>query len=496
MDSENGNSTLVANDGYSSLFRNGGERSKTPAHVLVVTIAFPGHFAPLVQLLYHLEAESPGLRVTVWGNKDRIADLQKLQLRGELKGLDLHLEDVFGEIPVYPDPKFPVRAATTSAKCLEECQPVREKLVAQKDIPGGPTAIVSDMFQYWCKDFADELGVPWYTYFSTSSLFLVVTAERDAIIKAGIHPEKSPNLNDLMGNTFPGLEFIRIRDLTEEVFFFEKFYLDVIGRSTRASAILLNTSEELDSLAGSIGVVRKLWPTTRILPVGPSLQYPGFGKVYTTTHSSSNCMEWLESQTENSVLYIAFGSLGAVSKETVMELAAGLEASGVPFLWALKVPAHLNMADWLPEGFLEQTKGQGIIVTDWAPQVRILAHSATGGFLSHCGWNSTLESLCSGVPIISWPLSAEQPMNARFIADVAKVGVAVSYFKDEDQYSFEGVTRQAVEKAVRLVMLEKKGEEFRKNAKEVQKSLFAAVAEGGSSYRNLHLLLDELTGKR
>ncbi|CAM6085884.1 unnamed protein product [Calypogeia fissa] len=472
--------------------------SKTGAHVLFVTAPFPGHFAPKVQLLYHLEAKYPGLRVTVWANKDRIEDLQKLQHGGGLKGLDMRMEEVYGEVPFYDlDPKFPVRVGTTIPKFFEECQPFQEKLLAQKDTPGGPTAIVADLFQHWSKDLADELGVPWYTYYTPSPLLLVHCVEASEMTKAGLHPKTSPNLDDLLDpSTFPGLPCVRNRDFIEEIFVFDKFCLEQTDRSTRASAILLNTSEELDSLAGSIAAVRKLCPSTRILTIGPSLQYPGFGKVYTSTDSASNCLQWLNSQAPNSVLYVAFGSLGFLPNESVMELAAGLEASGVPFLWALKVPAKMTMSQLLPEGFVERTKAQGIIETGWAPQVKILAHPSTGGFLSHSGWNSTLESLCAGVPLIAWPWAAEQPLNARFIADVAKVGLGICHFKDKDQYSFEGITRQAVTKAVKQLMLEKKGEELRNNAAKVQKSLLADVTEGGSSYQNLHLLLGELGGVR
>ncbi|CAM6118569.1 unnamed protein product [Calypogeia fissa] len=145
--------------GFPCLFGNlenfvtdGGETSKAGAHVLFVIVPFPEHFAPKVQLLYHLEAKYQGLRVTVWTNKNRIADLQELQLKGDLKDLDLRMEEVYGEVPVSPlDPKFPVPLDSTIAKFFEECRPFRERLVEQKDIPGGPTAIVADMFQYWSR---------------------------------------------------------------------------------------------------------------------------------------------------------------------------------------------------------------------------------------------------------------------------------------------------------------------------------------------------------
>lgn len=122
------------------------------AHLLFVTIAFSGHFAPFVQLLYHLEAKRPGLTVTVMGNTDRIAEVHKLQSKGDLSKLDLRLEPVFGAMPVYAqDPKFPVRPEPVSHNNLAECLSLRTKLIAEKDLPGGPTVVVSDMFLYWAK---------------------------------------------------------------------------------------------------------------------------------------------------------------------------------------------------------------------------------------------------------------------------------------------------------------------------------------------------------
>lgn len=476
---------------------NGGEKidGKHKAHVLFVTVPFPGHFAPKVQLIYHLEAKYPGTTVTVWGNKDRIADLEKLQRKGDLKDLDLHLVQVFGEPPPYPDPVFPIRAATTVDKNIEECEHLRAKLIAQKNSPGGPTAIVADQFQWWSKDFADELGIPWFTYFSCSPMFLLNVVEIPRLVKAGIHPWHSPNLNDRLEPDYPGFPHIRIRDLVEETFNFDKFYANILERSKGASGILLNASEEMDCPAGTVDATRKLLPSTRILTIGPSLQFPGFGKIYSAvTSSSSNCVRWLDSQPAKSVLYIAFGSLGAISKNSTMALAAGLEAAGVRFLWALRVKDTTDPSQWLPEGFVERNKGRGFVETAWAPQATILAHPATGGFLSHGGWNSTLESFCAGVPLICWPLSAEQYMNARFVSDIAKVGIAICYAKEEEQDSFENITSQTVATAVKQLMVEEKGDELRRNAEAVQKSLFAAVAEGGSSYRNLNTLIDELAG--
>lgn len=112
---------------------------------------------------------------------------------------------------------------------------------------------------------------------------------------------------------------------------------------------------------------------------------------------------------------MAFGSIGSLPKYSITELAARLEASRVPFLWALKMKGSMDLSDWLPQGFFERTKGHGLIETTWALQAKILDHSSTNGFLSHYRLTSLLESLCVGVPLIAWTLSAEQPLNARLV---------------------------------------------------------------------------------
>nr|GFB34647.1 hydroquinone glucosyltransferase-like [Tanacetum cinerariifolium] len=133
---------------------------------------------------------------------------------------------------------------------------------------------------------------------------------------------------------------------------------------------------------------------------------------------------WLGKHPVSSVLFVSFGSGGTLSQEQINELAFGLEQSGQRFLWVIKSPhgtsnasyfnaqSHLDPFGFLPDGFLDRVKDRGFLVSSWAPQVEILGHGSTGGFLTHCGWNSISESVVNGVPMIAWPLFAEQRMNA------------------------------------------------------------------------------------
>ena len=140
--------------------------------------------------------------------------------------------------------------------------------------------------------------------------------------------------------------------------------------------------------------------------------------------SPEKCLDWLDKHPRSSVLYICFGSQNSISPSQMIELAIGLEDSGKPFIWVIRPPVGFDMkdefgVDWLPENFEKRMaeSNQGLIVHKWAPQLEILSHKSTGAFLSHCGWNSVMESLCVGVPIIGWPMAAEQCYNSRMLTE-------------------------------------------------------------------------------
>ncbi|MCD7453380.1 hypothetical protein HAX54_020795 [Datura stramonium] len=144
------------------------------------------------------------------------------------------------------------------------------------------------------------------------------------------------------------------------------------------------------------------------------------------------CKEWLDKKEKRSVLYICFGSQNTISASQMMQLAKALNGVEVNFIWVIRPPlgfdvnADFKPEEWLPEGFIQRTQEnekRGLIVLNWAPQVEILAHESTGAFLSNCGWNSVLESLINGVPLIGWPMAADQFFNAKFLEE--EIGVCV-----------------------------------------------------------------------
>lgn len=221
------------------------------------------------------------------------------------------------------------------------------------------------------------------------------------------------------------------------------------------------------------------------------------GKVDKKTNSSSKhkSIEWLDKQTSNSVLYVSFGTTTSMKEEEIKKLAMGLEQSGQKFIWVLRDADAGNIFEGdirraeLPSGFEERLKEVGLVVRDWAPQVQILSHPSTGGFMSHCGWNSCLESLTMGVPIIGWPMHSDQPFNAFFLANVLGVGLTIKKRGDDK----EQVTSSAIAEAVRTLIASEEGEAIRKKAKDLGGAVSYAVKEGGVSRVELESFIAHIT---
>ncbi|KAF5821331.1 putative trans-zeatin O-beta-D-glucosyltransferase [Helianthus annuus] len=204
---------------------------------------------------------------------------------------------------------------------------------------------------------------------------------------------------------------------------------------------------------------------------------------------------WLDKQVQDSVIYVAFGSTTSLSDEQIQELAIGLEKSGQKFIWVLRDADKGDIFKGegrnieLPKGFEERVEGQGLVVREWAPQLEILAHMATGGFMSHCGWNSSMEGITMGVPIAAWPMHSDQPRNAMLITDVLKIGVNVGDWGRDG----EVVTSLVIEKAIRILMDSDEGKEIRKRANKLGEDVKQSLEEGGVTRMEINAFVDHIT---
>lgn len=233
-----------------------------------------------------------------------------------------------------------------------------------------------------------------------------------------------------------------------------------------SNAILFNTVEEFDQIGLSYFRRKIGRPAWAIGPVLLSTENRArFGKEDSIT--TDLFKEWLDSKPVNSVLYVSFGSHNTIAPSQMMQLAMALEASGKNFIWVVRPPigfdinSEFRSKEWLPEGFEERIKesGKGLLVHKWAPQVEILAHKSTGAFLSHCGWNSTLEALNHGVPLIGWAMAAEQFFNVKFLEE--ELGVCVEAARGKTCE----IRCEEIKEKIELVMNEtEKGKEIRRKA--------------------------------
>ncbi|GLU08635.1 hypothetical protein SLE2022_255350 [Rubroshorea leprosula] len=363
-----------------------------------------------------------------------------------------------------------------------------------------------DMFCTAAIDVAEELGVPCYLFFASPASFLgfmlhlpalgdkLATEFVDSPTGLIIPKDSATELivpsfaNPLAPPVLPTIVLKRKRD----GYF---WYLHHARRYRETKGIVVNTFLELEPFAIN-SVSKGGFPP--VYPVGPIIDLAGPVQWHPNRGQHESIMRWLDDQPPSSVVLLCFGSMGSLGGPQLREIAHGLELAEHRFLWSIReppkakldLPGEYNVVEEvLPAGFLDRTAGIGL-VCGWIPQVSILAHQAIGGFVSHCGWNSVLESLWYGVPIATWPLYAEQQMNAFQL--VKELGLAVEIRVD---YREGSDLVLAEEFANGLTRLMDGGDEVKRKAKEMKHKSRKALMDDGSSYRSLGSLLQELVAE-
>ena len=270
-----------------------------------------------------------------------------------------------------------------------------------------------------------------------------------------------------------------------------EFFLNMFIHLPRSAGIIVNTFEALEPRSVKTildGLCVLDGPTPPIFCIGPLIAVDDrSGGGGGGGSGIPECLTWLESQPKRSVLFLCFGSLGLFSEEQLKEIAVGLERSGQRFLWVVRsppskdpsrrflAPPEPDLNSLLPDGFLDRTKERGLVVKSWAPQVAVLNHASVGGFVTHCGWNSVLEAVCAGVPMVAWPLYAEQRFNRVVMVEEMKLAFPM----EESEEGF--VTATEVEKRVRELMESKEGNTLRLRIMAMKEAAETAMSDGGSS---------------
>lgn len=275
-------------------------------------------------------------------------------------------------------------------------------------------------------------------------------------------------------------------------------FLDFVKQQETDTAveagILLNTCRLIDGEFIDLFAREPEFQQEKIFAIGPTFPVVAAKAAGDPRHW---CMEWLDQQPLASVVYVSFGTMSSISDKQIEQLAIGLKDSRQRFIWVLRdadtgdifaAVGDKNQRK-LPLGFEETIEGVGIVVRDWVPQLDILAHPSTSSFMSHCGWNSCMESFTMGVPIIAWSMHSDQPRNALMVTDYLKVGVMVREWAQRE----ETVQAAQIEQSIRRLMVQLEGQEIRRRSKSLSEGIRQAVEEGGSSREDFKSFLAYVT---
>ncbi|KAJ6847156.1 scopoletin glucosyltransferase-like [Iris pallida] len=346
-----------------------------------------------------------------------------------------------------------------------------------------PDCIVTDTMYAWTADAAAALGIPRLVFHGHGTFPQCV---HDSLHLRGTHKKKSEEESFLVEGIPDRVE---LRKSEVSSIFQWEAALDFWKEAEEKSfGVVVNSFYALEP---EYAELYRRKPGRRAWCVGPVSLANCKGSTSIRSRGGNNnnpevehCLERLDSVgTAGSVVYVCFGSLNEFEPEQLDEVASGLEESGYGFVWVVR-----NSGWAAEEGYEERVKGRGVIIRGWAPQTLILSHPAVGGFVTHCGWNSTLEGVAAGVPMVTWPVEYEQFVNEKLICQVLGVGVGV-----ERGEAGAVVRKEAVAKAVAEAMGGgREGERRREKAREYAAMAAAAVEEGGSSYMDTAGLIQEL----
>ncbi|CAK7327642.1 unnamed protein product [Dovyalis caffra] len=339
------------------------------------------------------------------------------------------------------------------------------------------SCIITDAVWHFTQVVADSIKLPRIVLRTSDISSFHVFAAFPLLREKGYFRAKDSKLEESIIEIPP----LKVKDLpdvkTQDPEDLHRYVAKLMDESKASSGLIWNSFEELEQ--DSLTRLCQHFPIP-IFTLGPFHKYLPASSSSLLTQDQS-CISWLDAQAPNSVLYVSFGSLAAITKNEFLEIAWGLASSNQPFLWVVRpgLVQSSGCLEPLPNGFLEMVGERGYIVK-WAPQQEVLAHPATGGFWTHNGWNSTLEGICEGVPMICQPSFGDQKVIARYVSDVWKIGIHLDYT----------LGRGKIERTIKRLMAEAEGQRIRETIMSLQEKAKLCVRQGGSSYRSLASLVD------
>ncbi|XP_030474255.1 7-deoxyloganetin glucosyltransferase-like [Syzygium oleosum] len=406
---------------------------------------------------------------------------------------------------------LPLTDADSSQDLLAVCDAIRKNISApfsdlisnlnhtpsRSDFPP-VTCIFSDGFMSFAtNDAAQEFGIPIISLWTIPACAFMGFKQYRTLREKGLTPLKDTSYLtngylDTVIDWIPGMKDIKLWDLPtflrstdpDDIVF--NFTMDATERANTASAMIFHTfdaleSELLDALSSMYPRVYAIGPLSLLLNKLVKEESPLKSIDCNLWRENRECLRWLDSKEPNSVLYVNFGSITVLTREELIEFAMGLANSKHPLLWIIRPDLVTGDSTVLPQEFIEETEGR-IMLAGWCPQEAVLNHFSVGGFLTHCGWNSIIESVSAGVPMICWPSFGDQRTNCTYACSKWEIGMELSGV----------VNREEVERLVSELMDGDKGKQMKKRITEWKSIAQEATDPNGSSSINIDKLLNEL----
>ncbi|XWS34335.1 hypothetical protein CRYUN_Cryun21dG0030800 [Craigia yunnanensis] len=447
----------------------GEENKANKAHVLILPFPGQGHINPMLQFATRLV--SKGVKATLvttifLSNSIRSDPTSSIGLQTISDGFD---EGGFAQAGT-PDAYLSTFQSVGSQSLAS--------LIKKLGDAGLPLdAIIYDAFMPWALDVAKQFGLRAAVFFTQSC---AVNSIHYHVSRGLLRlPLEGPNVS------LPGLPLLKVSELPSLVYLYGSYpaWFDMIvnqfSNIDAADWVLVNTFYELEKEV--VDWMSEIWKLGTIGPTIPSMYLDKRLKdnkdygISLFKPNTSTCINWLNSKPNGSVVYVSFGSLAELGVEQMAEIAWGLKGSDCYFLWVVRESEEAK----LPDNFKEITREKGLMVT-WSPQLEVLEHESLGCFLTHCGYNSVLEALGLGVPLVAMPQSADQATNAKHVEDIWEIGIRA--FPDEKGIVRREIIKQCINE---LIMGGERGKEMKKNANKWKNLAREAADEGGSSDKNI-----------
>ncbi|KAL2236861.1 UNVERIFIED_CONTAM: UDP-glycosyltransferase 74E2 [Sesamum indicum] len=452
------------------------EENRHKPHCLVLPFPIQGHINPMLQFSKRLSHK--GIRITLAATKHLFKTTQQFSGSISVETISDGFDE--GKADVDLDP-YLARFEQVGTETLSE---LLDKL---RDSGRPVDCVIYDPFLPWAVVVAKKHGLVGAAFFTQSSS---VNSIYYNVYKGQL---KVPLLDkEIAVAGLPLLEisdvpsFVRDQDSHPGSF---ELVLNQFRNVEEADFVFVNSFYELEEEV--IDNMAKFLPVKTIGPTVPSMyldkRVPDDKEYGLNVYKPDTvaCMEWLNQQQPETVVYVSFGSLAQLGEVQMEELAWGLKLSNKQFLWVVRSSEESK----LPKDFAQESSEKGLIVS-WCPQLDVLAHEAVCCFVTHCGWNSTLEALSLGVPMVAVPQWSDQGTNSKFVMDVWKMGIRA---KTDDSGV---VNRETIASCIRDVMEGERGEEIKKNAIKWKELAREAVDEGGSSDKNIQDFVSSLSSNR